>query len=283
MFQTNFFLNNSLDNNDGLNLNDDDLFSLGGNLNYEFFNESENYFMDYSYGNNTINPNFEEQPKLINKTNKTTAFKSVEKNKLLGRKRKNSESKGKHTKYDLDNRVRKVKVLFKNALLEFINSKMKNIQVIVEIKGKKYIASELLNIRPKLIEDININANKTLLVTPIKNILSDNISGAYKNYPKDYNKIVIEKIFENEDNKILKNILNMTFLECLKYYRKNEEIISNDKYDCLKGLEKKYENLPNLLKKGVNNSDEEYEKGIFNLIDNFDKIYIKKTPRTKKE
>ena len=185
MFQTNFFLNNSLDNNDGLNLNDDDLFSLGGNLNYEFFNESENYFMDYSYGNNTINPNFEEQPKLINKTNKTTAFKSVEKNKLLGRKRKNSESKGKHTKYDLDNRVRKVKVLFKNALLEFINSKMKNIQVIVEIKGKKYIASELLNIRPKLIEDININANKTLLVTPIKNILSDNISGAYKNYPKD--------------------------------------------------------------------------------------------------
>ena len=283
MFQTNFFLNNSLDNNDGLNLNDDDLFSLGGNLNYEFFNESENYFMDYSYGNNTINPNFEEQPKLINKTNKTTAFKSVEKNKLLGRKRKNSESKGKHTKYDLDNRVRKVKVLFKNALLEFINSKMKNIQVIVEIKGKKYIASELLNIRPKLIEDININANKTLLVTPIKNILSDNISGAYKNYPKDYNKIVIEKIFENEDNKILINILNMTFLECLKYYRKNEEIISNDKYDCLKGLEKKYENLPNLLKKGVNNSDEEYEKGIFNLIDNFDKIYFKKTPRTKKE
>lgn len=282
MFQTNFFLNNSLDNNDGLNLNDDDLFSLGGNLNYEFFNESENYFMDYSYINNTINPNFEEQPKLINKTNKTTAFKSVEKNKLLGRKRKNSESKGKHTKYDLDNRVRKVKVLFKNALLEFINSKMKNIQVIVEIKGKKYIASELLNIRPKLIEDININANKTLLVTPIKNILSDNISGAYKNYPKDYNKIVIEKIFENEDNKILKNILNMTFLECLKYYRKNEEIISNDKYDCLKGLEKKYENLPNLLKKGVNNSDEEYEKGIFNLIDNFDKIYFKKTPRTKK-
>ena len=282
MFQTNFFLNNSLDNNDGLNLNDDDLFSLGGNLNYEFFNESENYFMDYSYENNTINPNFEEQPKLINKTNKTTAFKSVEKNKLLGRKRKNSESKGKHTKYDLDNRVRKVKVLFKNALLEFINSKMKNIQVIVEIKGKKYIASELLNIRPKLIEDININANKTLLVTPIKNILSDNISGAYKNYPKDYNKIVIEKIFENEDNKILINILNMTFLECLKYYRKNEEIISNDKYDCLKGLEKKYENLPNLLKKGVNNSDEEYEKGIFNLIDNFDKIYFKKTPRTKK-
>ena len=74
----------------------------------------------------------------------------------------------------------------------------------------------------------------------------------------------------------------MTFLECLKYYRKNEEIISNDKYDCLKGLEKKYENLPNLLKKGVNDSDEEYEKGIFNLIDNFDKIYFKKTPRTKK-
>ena len=282
MFQTNAFLNNSLDNNDGIILNDDDLFSLGGHFNFEPFNDTENYFMDYFYGNNTINSYVEEQSKLINKTNKTTDFKSVEKNKVLGRKRKNSESKGKHTKYNLDNRVRKVKVLFKNALLEFINSKMENMQVIVEIKGKAFIASKLLNIRPKLIEDININENKTLLETPIKNILSDNISGAYKNYPKDYNKIVIEKIFENEDNKILINILNMTFLECLKYYRKNEEIISNDKYDCLKGLEKKYENLPNLLKKGVNDSDEEYEKGIFNLIDNFDKIYFKKTPRTKK-
>ena len=224
MFQTNFFFNNNLVNSDDhLYFNDDDLFSL--------------YFVDCFGKNNTINPN------------RTTNFKNDEKNKLLGRKRKNSELKGKHTKYNLDNRVRKVKVLFKNALLEFLNSKMENIQLIVDINGKAFIADKLLNIRPKLIKDITINGNKILIDTPIKNILSEDISGLYKKYPLDYNKIVIEKIFENENNKILIDILNMKFKECLKYYRKDQEIINDDKYACLKGLEEKYENLPRLLQK----------------------------------
>jgi len=275
MFQTNDFFNNNLDNKD----------ELGGNfnLNYELFNNNENYFFDYFCENNSINLYFEEQSKLINKANKSSTFKSVEKNILLGRKRKNSELKGKHTKYNLDNRIRKVKVLFKNALLEFINSKMENMQLIVEIKGKKYIANELLNIRPNLMEDITINANKTLIDTPIKNILSDDISGTYKKYPSNYNKIVIEKIFENEKNKILIDILNMKFLECLKYYRKDKEIIDNNKYNCLKGLEEKYENLPKLLQKNVDSYDKEYEDGIFDLIENFETIFSEKTPRTKKK
>ena len=275
MFQTNDFFNNNLDNKD----------ELGGNfnLNYELFNNNEDYFFDYFCENNSINLYFEEQSKLINKANKSSTFKSVEKNILLGRKRKNSELKGKHTKYNLDNRIRKVKVLFKNALLEFINSKMENMQLIVEIKGKKYIANELLNIRPNLMEDITINANKTLIDTPIKNILSDDISGTYKKYPSNYNKIVIEKIFENEKNKILIDILNMKFLECLKYYRKDKEIIDNNKYNCLKGLEEKYENLPKLLQKNVDSYDKEYEDGIFDLIENFETIFSEKTPRTKKK
>jgi hypothetical protein len=74
----------------------------------------------------------------------------------------------------------------------------------------------------------------------------------------------------------------MTFLEWLKYYRKDEEIINDDNYACLKGLEKKYENLSEILKKGFNTYDKEYEDGIFSLIENFETIYSEKTPRTKK-
>ena len=283
MFQTNDFLNKKINLYENQNLIDD-LFSLNENhnLNNQFFNNNENFYNDNLYGNYTIIPRFEEQSGLINKT---IPIKSVEKNRLLGRKRKNSETKGKHTKYNLDNRVRKVKVLLKDALLEFINSKMKieKMQLILEIEGKKYIAEKLLNIRPKLMEDITIRANRTLIDTPIKDILSDDISGAYKNYPLYYNKFVIEKIIENKNNKNLIDILNMTFLECLKYYRKDKEILNVDKYACLKGLEKKYEDLPELLKKGVNDYDKKYEDGIINLIAKFEIIYAKKTPRSKKE
>ena len=136
MSQTNDFLNNKINLYENQNLIDD-LFILNENhnLNNQFFNNNENFYNEYLYGNYTIIPSFEEQSGLINKT---IPIKSVEKKMLLGRKRKNSETKGKHTKYNLDNRVRKVKVLLKDALLEFINSKMKieKMQLILEIEGK---------------------------------------------------------------------------------------------------------------------------------------------------
>ena len=245
------FFNNSINIEENPNLIDD-LFDSSKDLNIynELPNNNENYFNDNNFNNFNFIPFPQEQPK--------------------------------STKYNLDNQVRKVKVLFKNALLEFINNKMKNLKLTVEINGEFYIVKELLNIRPKLIEDINIKSNMTLFDTQIKDILSDNISGAYRYYPKNYNKIVIDKILENPNNQILINILNMTFLECLKYYRKDEEIINDDNYACLKGLEKKYENLSDILKKGFNTYDKEYEDGIFSLIENFETIYSEKTPRTKK-
>ena len=41
----------------------------------------------------------------------------------------------------------------------------------------------------------------------------------------------------------------MTFLDCLKYYRKDQSVILNDEFSCLKGLEKHFDNLGAILKK----------------------------------
>ena len=89
---------------------------------------------------------------------------------------------------------------------------MKTIKLSIKINGKLYIVKELLNIRPKIIVDINIKSNMILFGTQIKDILSDDISGAYRYYPKNYNKIVINQILKNPNNQILINILNMTYL-----------------------------------------------------------------------
>ena len=284
MFYNNDFYNNIEENENEIqyfNLNDNS-FNINGsqNINNDLFYNNENYHNENIFDkfNFTIFP--EEQHTSINE--EANIIQTAEKNKLLGRKRKDEEVKGKHTKYYFDNKVRKVKVLFKDALLKFINSKIKNLNLIVRINGKIYMVEKLLKINPKLTEDINIESNKTLFNTEIKNILSENISRSYRRYPQKYNKVVIEEILKNKNNQVLIDILNMKYLDCLKYYRKDKEIINDDKYSCLKGLEKEYENLSGKLQKDANGYDKVYEDGIFELIKNFETIYSTKTPRSGK-
>ena len=71
----------------------------------------------------------------------------------------------------------------------------------------------------------------------------------------------------------------MTFLECLKYYRKDEDIINDAKYSCLKGLEKGFENLKDRL---IQKNDEKYADMLIELIKKFEKVYFDKKSRVKR-
>lgn len=199
------------------------------------------------------------------------------KNNLLGRKTKKSGDIGTHNKYSQDNMIRKIKVLIKDILLEHINSKIKEeINLTVLIDNKEFKVSKILNIRQKQIKDINVLGNRILLSKKLKDIFSDEIAGRYSNYPKNYNKIVIDKLYELNIQSIT-CILELTLLECIKYFRKEKEFINNDCYNCLRGIEKKFDNLPNDLKKEKN--DNQYIIELIELIKNFEKIYSKKNPR----
>ena len=144
--------------------------------------------------------------------------------------------------------TRKLKVLLKDALLDIINSEIQVIKkekdLIVTIDEKSYKIKKILNICQKQIKDTTIEGNKELLKKQLKNIFSDDIAGNYKKYPKDFNKAIIDKLYKNENNKKIANILEMTFSDCLKYYIKDKRIIKNKKFACLEGLEKHFEKLP---------------------------------------
>ena len=199
------------------------------------------------------------------------------KNNLLGRKTKNSGDVGIHNKYSQDNMIRKIKVLIKDALLDHINSIIKNvINLTVTINNKEYKVDKLLNIRQNQIKDINVVQNRILLNKQLRYIFSDEIAGRYSNYPKNYNKIIIDKFYEIGIQKIT-CILDLTLLECIKYFRKEKNIINDERYDCLKGLEKKFENLTKELKK--QNYEEHYIINLIKLIKNFEEVYNKKNPR----
>jgi hypothetical protein len=203
------------------------------------------------------------------------------KNNLLGRKTKNSGDVGIHNKYSQDNMIRKIKVIIKDAILEHINSHINSIiknviKLTVTIKNKEYKVDKLLNIRQNQIKDINVVQNRILLNKQLRYIFSDEIAGRYSNYPKNYNKIIIDKFYEIGIQKIT-CILDLTLLECIKYFRKEENIINDERYDCLKGLEKKFENLTKELKK--QKYEEHYIIHLIELIKNFEEVYNKKNPR----
>ena len=106
----------------------------------------------------------------------------------LGRKKKDSHEKGKHTKEKIDNMVRKLKVIFKNSLIKFINSMMLKIfrKDKVMIMGKEYTI-QLLKIKQDKVKETGVEFNKNLLNEQIKDFFNDEISRNYTNYPKNFN------------------------------------------------------------------------------------------------
>jgi hypothetical protein len=182
----------------------------------------------------------------------------------------NKRSK-KHTKYDEDNICKKFKILIKDKLLAHINSKIKE-----DINLSVFEGQNILNINPTELNKSSIEDNKNLLKKEVKDIFSYKISGHYKNYPENYNKILIEQLCTNENGKNMKSIFGTKFGDCIKYFRKDKNYINNNKYTCLRGLEKGFENLREELSEDY---DDEYIEEFINVINNFEKIYDNKKPR----
>ena len=206
------------------------------------------------------------------------------KKKNLGRKTKSSGEVGLHNEYSQDNLIRKSKKVFSDAILEFINSKIKdlNTELLITIDNKEYEVEKLLNLGQKITKDTSVRGNKALFKSPIKNILFE-ISGKYKtyNYPKSYNMAVIDELCTNEKYLEIRNILNLDYLNCLKYYRRDEDALGNDNLECLKGLEKIFDRLPKDLKE--EGKDKSYEKALINTIKDMDNIFNDKKARKKRK
>ena len=277
----------------------------------EFWEEYSQYFLNDSLEfNNDFNCCFQTEstnifPSLPNILEDTTNIilnriilpeqnpepKRSKHDKHLGRKRKeeasNDSNECEHTKYSEDNMTKKFKVHFRDALLDIINSEIQEInkknKIIVNIEGKKYKVKQLLKIAKEPIIDNTVENTKKLLNDKLKNIFSIDIAGNYKKYPKCFNKAAINKLYELENNEKIVNILEMTFLDCLQYYRKDKKIIKKNKYSCLKGLDKHFDDLSTILKNKDSSIKEDYTNDFIQLIKDFENIYEDKTERKKRK
>ena len=71
-----------------------------------------------------------------------------------------------------------------------------------------------------------VNAEKSFLQRTLKDIFSEDISSKYTGFPKSFNKTLIETLIEDNNNeerkKYFNKLFNITFLDCLKYFREDK-------------------------------------------------------------
>jgi hypothetical protein len=222
------------------------------------------------------------QPKESQKRRKNS--KSNQNTNMFGRKRKNSETKGNHTKFAEDNKIRKAKVMFKDSLFAKINEEIakinENENLYIKINGKEYKLDKLLKINQKKTADTNVLSNRRLLAGKVKDLFSEDITGRNKNTPKSYNRIAINKLYEYGNEKII-SIFETNYLNCIKFFRKDDKIYNDGKFAYLKGIEKKFERLQEDLKN--NKKEQNYIRELIDVINNFEKIYAEKEPKIKDE
>ena len=161
----------------------------------------------------------------------------------LIRKKRGRGTGGNHNKHTFDNIVRKIKGMVLKNVSNCINEKIKmkynnNIGFGDNIK-------KLFLINHAQVKNANIDFNKAFLEKALGEIFSADLSRRVTNYNRDHNKILIEKL-KNEEKKKKKEyfncLFNLTFLDCLKYFRGDN--VNNPKYVYIEGL-KRFRDIKN--------------------------------------
>lgn len=148
----------------------------------------------------------------------TKKFKIL--NKKRGRNSKKIRTDGKeHNKYSNDNVLQKIKYLIIKSLREHINKQI--------IKRKNNSSQKILTTKPDQIKNTKVLFNKQFLDKTVEKIFSEKLSSKCRKYSPEHNKKLIFNLIntgKEEDKIYFKNIFNLKFIDCLKHFRKEEEI-----------------------------------------------------------
>ena len=165
---------------------------------------------------------------------------------------------GKHTKYSLDNIIRKVKPRFINSALNYINAQFKNKNI------------KLLKIICKQSKEINRNKNILWLKNTMKNVFYEDISKKAKNSNINYNRELIDKIYMEKNEEKVIELLNHTVSDFMKLYCSKNKI---------KGMKQLDEIIDELKRKG---EQEEYLNEFEIVSKDFESIIIRLKSRERK-
>ena len=175
---------------------------------------------------------------------------------------------GFHSKNKLDNVISKVKIVLINSLGIFLNENLlKNL-------GPNF---RLKKLQHGYIRNMKTEFNKILLRSKIKDIFSNNISKIYRSDEKEYNKKLINTIYdlytkekENIKYKELFDIFEKTLLQCL------EQIRGTNNYFELNGLKEIFDGHVN---EKLNEGEIEYNNSFWSVVNGIENIFATKIER----
>ena len=155
-----------------------------------------------------------------------------------GRGRGRGDTNGEHhNKFAFDNMLRKTKSIIIKILFDFINKK---IMIVYNGNiGHGNNIKKLFLLNHSQISNANIDFNRSFLEKTLKEIFSADLSNRINNYKKDHNKILIEKLINEEEKKkkgYFHGLFNLTFIDCLKYFREANLNKANNVY--IEGLKR---------------------------------------------
>ena len=216
--------------------------------------------------------------------NKVDKYNNKEEKKR-GRKRKrennndneDSVDKKAHNKFSDDNLRKKCKNTILKYALKFINEKIKEKYKNKIGHGKFKKELKILNQEKKAKSTVDFD--KSFLTKTLKDIFSGDISARFYNFSKDYNRELIKSLLQDkeEDRKqYFIKLFNITFIECLKYFREDEEALNIEE---LNGFKKISLIKDELIKKHGN----DYVEMLIHYLNNFEEIINNKKGRNRRK
>ena len=181
-----------------------------------------------------------------------------------------NENNSFNNKYKDDNIRRKCKHLVLDSIYDFINNKI--IELYNNNIGKGIFKKQLQPLNKKQKSESNIKFNQEFLNRTIGEIFSDDISGRISNYPKDFNKQLIDSLLNEDDlykKNYFNNLFNLTFIQCLRHY------IGTEYHYELKGMR--------IFENEINLDDGNYVRNLEYYLKNYECIINNKKSRKSKK
>ena len=254
-----------------------EIFNGNNQMRLDDLIESNYNISNYTDNENKIYELLVKSDKTLNEKNNITSekpkiFRIDKVNKKIGRIKKNSFIKGKHSKLSEDNIIRKIKGRFIEKLRLYINSEYKSYLFKKTLKKKKTI-NWLKKINPKESRKIKREENLKWFQAKIYEIFSEDISLRYSEYSPDINRKKINRVFLLNEAKNVIQILNSDIDSYYIKYINDEEI---EGFQTLKDdIKEIKENMEISEQKNIKEYLERYE----NTAKNMKQIFYEKNPR----
>ena len=283
-YEPSIILSDFSENNE-LNL---DLPNFDSNYYYDLKNSKNQYNDENSMEDNDyMNAYFITKSSTLYKRKKIfNIFKEKKKqkptNKIIGRKKKRDISrngnddydnnKEYHSKMKEDNLIQKIKVVFVNSSMNFINKRHKNYKIKINQKYERLV----YKIKSEFAQVIKKDENLKFLQTSIRDLFSSDLSEKYSKQIKDFNRNQIAQLYRDNKEKEVIEILDKTVNCLLNDYAEGK--YKDEGFSLDIDLNEIKEKMEKNNEKNINNYIQEYKA----KVKDFGNIFEKKISRNRK-